>query len=255
MFLLIGCWGSTTKTMSRDYASMKLVLMLTTGAVFALLGLLAMYMRVEPRTFDMVALERFARTTGFDRSFQMVWFPPIFLGFAALVPMWPLHSWSPGGHAAAPAAVSMLHAGVLMKLGAYGILRVAVTYMPDAAAVYLPWVGALCCFNIIYGGLVAMAQRDMKFVVGYSSSSHMGYVLLGIATTNLIGHRGRGLPHVRPRRHDGARLLADRLLLRADPHAHARRPRRADEAHALHRHALHDHDDGLGRPARASRTS
>ena len=190
MFLLIGCWGSTTKTMSRDYASMKLVLMLTTGAVFALLGLLAMYMRVEPRTFDMVALERFARTTGFDRSFQMVWFPAVFLGFAALVPMWPLHSWSPGGHAAAPAAVSMLHAGVLMKLGAYGILRVAVTYMPDAATVYLPWVGVLCCFNIIYGGLVATAQRDMKFVVGYSSSSHMGYVLLGIATTNLIGMEG-----------------------------------------------------------------
>ena len=191
MFLLIGCWGSTTKTMSRDYASMKLVLMLTAGAVFALLGLLAMYMRVEPRTFDMVALERFAREgKGFDLAFQMVWFPPVFLGFAALVPMWPLHSWSPGGHAAAPAAVSMLHAGVLMKIGAYGILRVAVTTMPDAAAAYLPWVGVLCCFNIIYGGLVATAQKDMKFVVGYSSSSHMGYVLLGIATTNLVGMQG-----------------------------------------------------------------
>ncbi len=191
MFLLIGCWGSTTKTMSRDYASMKLVLMLTAGAVFALLGLLAMYMRVEPRTFDMVALERFAREgKGFDLAFQMIWFPPVFLGFAALVPMWPLHSWSPGGHAAAPAAVSMLHAGVLMKIGAYGILRVAVTMMPDAASAYLPWVGVLCCFNIIYGGLVATAQKDMKFVVGYSSSSHMGYVLLGIATTNLVGMQG-----------------------------------------------------------------
>jgi NADH-quinone oxidoreductase subunit M len=107
----------------------------------------------------------------------MVWFPVVFLGFAVLVPMWPLHSWSPGGHAAAPAAVSMLHAGVLMKLGAYGILRIAVTYMPEAATAYLPWVAALCCMNILYGGLVAMAQRDMKFVVGYSSSSHMGYVL------------------------------------------------------------------------------
>ncbi len=191
MFLLIGCWGSTTKTMSRDYASMKLVLMLTAGAVLALLGLLAMYMRVEPRTFDMVALERFAREgKGFDVAFQMTWFPPVFLGFAALVPMWPLHSWSPGGHAAAPAAVSMLHAGVLMKIGAYGILRVAVTTMPDAAAAYLPWVGVLACFNIIYGGLVATAQKDMKFVVGYSSSSHMGYVLLGIATTNLVGMQG-----------------------------------------------------------------
>jgi NADH-quinone oxidoreductase subunit M len=84
----------------------------------------------------------------------------------------------------------MLHAGVLMKLGAYGILRIAVTYMPAAAATYLPWVGALCCMNILYGGLVAMAQRDMKFVVGYSSSSHMGYVLLGIAAANLIGLEG-----------------------------------------------------------------
>ena len=188
MFLLIGCWGSTTKTMSRDYASMKLVLMLTTGAVFALVGLLSVY--VKAKTFDMVRLETLATQGLFDRSFQMTWFPPVFLGFAALVPMWPLHSWSPGGHAAAPAAVSMLHAGVLMKLGAYGILRVAVTYMPDAAAVYLPWVGVLCCFNIVYGGLVAMAQRDMKFVVGYSSSSHMGYVLLGIATANVIGVQG-----------------------------------------------------------------
>src|SRR5262245_41446267 len=188
MFLLIGTWGSTTKTMSRDYASMKLVLMLTAGAVVALIGLLAVY--VKAGTFDMVALERASLDGVFDRGFQLGWFPAIFVGFAALVPMWPLHSWSPGGHAAAPAAVSMLHAGVLMKLGAYGILRVAVTYFPDAAQVYLPWVAALCCMNIVYGGLVAMAQRDMKFVVGYSSSSHMGYVLLGIATTNAIGMQG-----------------------------------------------------------------
>src|SRR5262245_11024380 len=188
MFRLIGCWGSTTRTKSRDYASMKLVLMLTTGAVIALVGLLAVY--VKAKTFDMVALENFAVSGGFSRSFQMAWFPAVFLGFAALVPMWPLHSWSPGGHAAAPAAVSMLHAGVLMKLGAYGILRVAVTYFPDAAAGYLPWLRVLCCFNIVYGGLVAMAQRDMKFVVGYSSSSHMGYVLLGVATTNAIGMQG-----------------------------------------------------------------
>jgi NADH-quinone oxidoreductase subunit M len=188
MFLLIGTWGSTTKTMNRDYASMKLVLMLTTGAVCALLGLLAVYVKVK--TFDMVRLEELSQNGAFSHAFQMTWFPAIFLGFAALVPMWPLHSWSPGGHAAAPAAVSMLHAGVLMKLGAYGILRVAVTYFPDAAAAYLPWVGILCCFNIVYGGLVAMAQRDMKFVVGYSSSSHMGYVLLGISTTNLIGMQG-----------------------------------------------------------------
>src|SRR5204863_6856979 len=132
----------------------------------ALVGLLAVYATCPKHTFDMVEIERYVAEGGFARSFQMTWFPAIFLGFAALVPMWPLHSWSPGGHAAAPAAVSMLHAGVLMKLGAYGILRVAVTYMPDAAAVYLPWVAILCCFNIVYGGLVAMAQRDMQSGVG-----------------------------------------------------------------------------------------
>src|SRR5690349_8955772 len=109
MFLLIGCWGSTTKTMNRDYASMKLVLMLTTGAVFALVGLLALYVRCPLKTFDMVAIERWVGEGGFSKAFQMTWFPPVFLGFATLVPMWPLHSWSPGGHAAAPAAVSMLH--------------------------------------------------------------------------------------------------------------------------------------------------
>ncbi|MDJ0521047.1 MAG: NADH-quinone oxidoreductase subunit M [Planctomycetota bacterium] len=184
MFLLIGVWGSTTKTVDQNYATMKLVLLLSAGAVFALIGLIAVY--GEAGTFNMVALEEH----GFSSSFQMIWFPVVFLGFAALVPMWPLHSWSPAGHAAAPAAVSMLHAGVLMKLGAFGILRIACTYFPQAADTYLPYVGILCCFNIIYGGLVAVAQRDMKLIIGYSSSSHMGYVLLGVASASLIGING-----------------------------------------------------------------
>jgi len=184
MYLLIGIWGSTTKTVDQHYASMKLVLLLSAGAVVALVGLMAVY--AQAGTFDMVKLEQF----DFASSFQMVWFPVIFLGFAALVPMWPLHSWSPAGHASAPAAVSMLHAGVLMKLGAFGILRIACTYFPAAAAVYLPYVGILCCFNIVYGGFVAMSQRDMKLMIGYSSSSHMGYVLLGVASASLIGMEG-----------------------------------------------------------------
>ena len=184
MFLLIGIWGSTTKTVDQYYATMKLVLLLSAGAVFALVGLIAVYREVG--SFNMVAIEEH----GFSSSFQMMWFPVIFLGFAALVPMWPLHSWSPFGHAAAPAAVSMLHAGVLMKLGAFGILRIACTYFPQAAATYLPYLAILCCFNIIYGGLVAVSQRDMKLIIGYSSSSHMGYVLLGVASASLIGIEG-----------------------------------------------------------------
>jgi NADH-quinone oxidoreductase subunit M len=188
MFMLIGIWGSTTRTVDRAYATMKLVLLLSTGAVFALVGLIAVYAKAG--TFDMVLLEARSLEGLFDAGFQHVWFPVVFLGFATLVPMWPLHSWSPAGHAAAPAAVSMLHAGVLMKLGAYSILRVAATYFPDAAAFYLPIVGILCCFNIVYGGLVAVWQRDLKLMVGYSSSSHMGYVLLGIASLTLVGWEG-----------------------------------------------------------------
>jgi NADH-quinone oxidoreductase subunit M len=184
MYLLIGIWGSTTKTVDQNYATMKLVLLLSAGAVVALVGLISVY--GQTGTFNMVAIEQF----DFSESFQMIWFPVVFLGFAALVPMWPLHSWSPAGHAAAPAAVSMLHAGVLMKLGAFGILRIAVTYFPEAATTYLPYVGIVCCMNILYGGLVAVAQRDMKLIIGYSSSSHMGYVLLGVASASLIGVEG-----------------------------------------------------------------
>ena len=184
MFLLIGIWGSTSATVDREYATMKLVLMLSAGAVLALVGLLWLY--AQGGTFDMVKLE----SLDLAASDQMVWFPLIFVGFASLIPMWPFHSWSPAGHAAAPAAVSMLHAGVLMKLGAYGVLRIALTYFPDAAAFYLPWVGVLCCFNIVYGGLVAISHKDLKLIIGYSSSSHMGYVLLGLASITLIGFEG-----------------------------------------------------------------
>jgi NADH-quinone oxidoreductase subunit M len=186
MFLLIGIWGSTTRTVDRRYATMKLVLLLSTGAVVALVGLIVLYAKAG--TFDMVEIERLS--AAFSTEFQFWCFVPIFLGFATLVPMWPFHSWSPAGHAAAPAAVSMLHAGVLMKLGAYGILRIACTYCPEAAATLLPWVGILCCFNIVYGGMVAIAQRDMKLIIGYSSSSHMGYVLLGVASMTFLGIQG-----------------------------------------------------------------
>jgi NADH-quinone oxidoreductase subunit M len=188
MFLLIGIWGSTTRTVDRQYATMTLVMLLSTGAVLALVGLIATY--TQAGTFDMVALEQASVDGVFSTQFQMVWFPVLFIGFAALVPMWPLHSWSPAGHAAAPAAVSMLHAGVLMKLGAYSIMRIACTYFPEAATAYLPIVLGLCCLNIIYGGLVAVWQKDLKLMVGYSSSSHMGYVLLGIASLTPMGWDG-----------------------------------------------------------------
>jgi len=186
MFLLIGVWGSRAAQYSKEYATTKLTLYLTAGAVFALVGLLALYFQAPEPTFDIRKLE----AMGVDTEFQRVWFPVIFLGFACIIPMWPLHSWSPIGHAAAPSAVSMLHAGVLMKLGAYGVLRIGYGLMPAGADHWMGWVALLCVMNILYGGMVAMAQRDMKFIIGFSSSSHMGYVLLGLATLGVTGVSG-----------------------------------------------------------------
>ena len=189
MYLLIGYWGSGDK----EYATMKLTLYLTAGAVVALIGLLLLYFSglTPTPTFDLLELKAAVEATGgLSFSRQQILFPILLFGFATIAPMWPLHSWSPIGHAAAPAAASMMHAGVLMKLGSYAIIRIAMTLLPQGAAMWMPLVAVLCCFNIIYGGYVAMNQKDMKFVVGYSSSSHMGYVLLGIASISVLGTSG-----------------------------------------------------------------
>ena len=186
MYPLIGIWGSDVKErgivrFSKEYAAMKLTIYLTLGAVVALTGLLWLYAASGARTFDLVTLQQRFAGTPLDPSLQRAIFPLLAVGFGVIAPMWPLHSWSPIGHAAAPSAVSMLHAGVLMKLGSYAIIRLAVTLLPEGAAVWLPWLASLCVMNIIYGGFVAMAQKDLKLIIGYSSSSHMGYVLLGVA--------------------------------------------------------------------------
>ena len=186
MFPLIGIWGSGDK----EYATMKLTLYLTAGAVLALLGLLAVYAVSGVRTFDLIFLERYLRQNPIPGGIQRMLFPFLLIGFGIIAPMWPFHSWSPIGHAAAPSAVSMLHAGVLMKLGSYAILRIAVQLLPEGAYAWLPWVAGICVMNIIYGGFVAMAQKDIKFLIGYSSSSHMGYVLLGIACLNAVALTG-----------------------------------------------------------------
>jgi NADH-quinone oxidoreductase subunit M len=194
MYLLIATWGSGNK----EYAAMKLTLYLSLGAVVALVGLLAMVHATKQAlgfySFDMgdmlLAAQQCAAGQAWGSTFQYWVFPLILLGFGAIAPMWPLHTWSPIGHAAAPSAASMLHAGVLMKLGGYGILRIGMTLLPVGAHEWLPWVAILCCFNVVYGGMVAMAQKDMKFIIGFSSSSHMGYVLLGLACVNYLGVNG-----------------------------------------------------------------
>ena len=181
-YFLIAIWGGA----KREYAAMKLVMYSFGGSALVLLGMLALYFGSGLNTFD---LERLM-AVDFSGGFQAVVFPILFLGFAILAGMWPFHTWAPTGHAAAPTAASMLLAGVVMKLGAYGCLRVAVGLLPEGAVVWAPCVAVFAVVNIIYGALVALRQEDFKYVIGYSSVSHMGFVLLGIATLNLTGMTG-----------------------------------------------------------------
>lgn len=185
MYILIGVWGSTRK----DYAAMKLTLYLLVGSAFILIGIIATFVYANNlgiRSFDIQTLG----TIHYSTSFQKFAFFLMLIGFGILVPMWPFHTWSPDGHVAAPTAVSMLHAGVLMKLGGYGIIRAGVLLFPDGAKYWVPLIAVLSIANVVYGSMVAMAQKDLKFVIGYSSVSHMGYVLLGIASLNFEGIDG-----------------------------------------------------------------
>ena len=183
MYLLIGIWGSTRK----EYGAMKLTLYLMGGSAFVILGMVAVYFGSGLLTFDMRQLSQIAL---FPRNFQIAFFPPLFLGFAVLAGMFPFHTWSPTGHVAAPTAVSMLHAGVLMKLGAYGCLRAAMWLMPEGAYFWLLPIAIATLINAVYGATIAMTQRDFKFMIGYSSVSHMGLVVMGLATANEIGLTG-----------------------------------------------------------------
>ena len=201
MYLLIGIWGSSghirpqgifgwaigrTGVGSKEYAAMKLTLYLLFGSAFILVGILALYAAAGSRTFSLLAFEAIE----FDQTLQTWVFLAFYIGFGILAGIWPLHTWSPDGHASAPTAVSMLHAGVLMKLGAYGVVRLGMGLLPDAAVDWAWLVGTIACINIVYGALSAMAQTDLKYVIAYSSVSHMGVVMLGAATLTEHGLNG-----------------------------------------------------------------
>ena len=190
MYLLIGVWGSSTdfKTFLRtkEYGAMKLTLFLVAGSVLIWIALIAVFAEGGLGTFNLLAL----RDAEFSHTFQVVFFPFLMFGFGVLAGLWPFHTWSPDGHVAAPTAVSMVHAGVLMKLGAFGILRVAVFLLPEGAERWMPVLVGLGTVNVLYGAFSALGQRDLKYVIGYSSVSHMGYVLMGIATLNPLGVSG-----------------------------------------------------------------
>jgi NADH-quinone oxidoreductase subunit M len=201
MYLLIGIWGSSHAVTEagpfkfvwklfniggREYAAMKLTLMLLVGSAFILVGIFAMYVLSGAHSFDMAKLG----AAHYPRAMQLWAFPMLWLGFGSLAGVFPFHTWSPDGHASAPTAVSMLHAGVLMKLGAFGVMRVGMVMLPEGARVWAPVIGAVAVVNIVYGALSAMSQKDLKYIVAYSSVSHMGVVMLGAATLTQVGWNG-----------------------------------------------------------------
>ena len=186
MYLLISIWGWKE---TREYAAMKLTLYLFIGSVVALVGALAMFFTAQLGTFDMLVLE----TANYSVTFQRIVFPFVFFGFAVLGGIFPFHNWSPDGHVAAPTAVSMFHAGVLMKLGAFAALRVGIMLLPEGAKFWMPWVILLTLVNVVYGAFIASVQNDFKYVIGFSSVSHMGLVAMGFAALNRDGFLGAGV--------------------------------------------------------------
>ncbi|MTV24368.1 NADH-quinone oxidoreductase subunit M [Nitriliruptoraceae bacterium ZYF776] len=181
MFFMIGMWGGPR----RDYASVKFFLYTLFGSVFMLVAFLAIYFQAGAQTWDIVELS--AMTGLGSRTFQLWAFAGIFLGFAIKVPMWPFHTWLPDAHTEAPTVGSVLLAGVLLKMGTYGFIRIALPILPEGAMAFAPVIGVLAVIGIIYGSLCCLAQTDVKRLIAFSSVGHMGFVMLGIAAMNEAG--------------------------------------------------------------------
>ncbi len=182
MYLLIGVWGTGKK----EYSAMKLTLMLMGGSAFLLLGILGIYFSSGATSMNLLEIAE----QHIPVAAQKWFFPITFLGFGVLGALFPFHTWSPDGHASAPTAVSMLHAGVLMKLGGYGCLRVAIFLMPEGAEIYTTLFLVLTGISVIYGALGAVAQTDLKYINAYSSVSHCGMVLFAILMLNKTAMTG-----------------------------------------------------------------
>jgi NADH-quinone oxidoreductase subunit M len=165
---------------------MKLTIMLMVSSALILVGILALHHGSGLHTFDIMKLAY----ANYSPEFQNWVFPLVFVGFGVIGALYPFHTWSPDGHSSAPTAVSMLHAGVLMKLGGYGALRVGLYLLPEGAKNWAMFFMAVTTINILYGALAAIKQKDLKYFTAYSSVSHCGFVLFGIAALNMIGIRG-----------------------------------------------------------------
>ncbi len=183
MYLLIAVWGTTRK----EYGAMKLTLYLLAGSALILPAIILLYATSGLNTFDLTAL---LRPGLFSPAEQKLVFILLYLGFGILAGVWPFHTWSPVGHVAAPHGVSMVHAGVLMKIGAFGVLRLAIMLCPEGWKYWAELMAVLAAVGIIYGALAGLRQTDLKYVIGYSSVSHMGVVGLGLSTVSAQGLDG-----------------------------------------------------------------
>lgn len=187
MYLLIGVWGSGKK----EYAAMKLTLMLMGGSAFLMIGIFGIFFGAGGNTMNILDIAGHTGGAGaIPFAQQCIWFPMTFVGFGVLGALFPFHTWSPDGHASAPTAVSMLHAGVLMKLGGYGCFRIAMFLLPDAAQ-ELGWIFLILTgISVVYGAFSACVQTDLKYINAYSSVSHCGLVLFAILMLNTTSCTG-----------------------------------------------------------------
>ena len=183
MYFMIGVWGGP----ERQYASIKFFLYTLFGSALMILSFLALYFLTGAETFDMRQLENLVAAKELALSTQVIVFGGLFMGFGIKVPIWPFHTWLPDAHTQAPTQGSVILAAVLLKLGTYGFVRIAIPILPQAAAEWAPWIGLLAVIGIIYGALGCLAQTDMKRLIAFSSVAHMGFVMLGIATMTDFG--------------------------------------------------------------------
>ncbi len=245
MFLIIGIWGGER----RIYATIKFVLYTAFGSILMLAAVIYLVYSLQSPTGELSFAFADLYRARLPLSVQIVLLSAFGLSFAIKVPIVPLHTWLPDAHVEAPTAGSVILAGVLLKMGTYGFMKLGFPLFPDATRYLMPLLLSLAVISIVYGACLALVQNDIKKIIAYSSISHLGYVMLGLVEPRPHRHPGRGDPDGQPRP-DGGRALPDgRDDLRALPYARTRRVRRAGEAAARVLGVLHGADARVDRPA------